>query len=804
MSGDRMPLSPRRGRQEVKTDNIIRDYFQNFSDEIIIEQQSSQNPAIDKLLQYASKRGMGKGYPDFIIQYKNDKNLIIVVECKSDKRFHESDTHKEYEKYAVDGVLLYSSFLSKEFDVVAIAVSGTTGDDLKVSHYIHLKDEPKAYPYFGESLLRPSEYREGLNASDEKKRQDYDKLLDYTRVLNTKLHSLKIDEAERCILASCILLALRLPQFKNYYYTEDNQSILANRMINDVIDWFRKENVGLDKIEIIQSKYAAIRGMFAQQSDHNYLRDLIRDMEENIDAFEKTNRYYDVLGQLYVAFLRYANTSNDLGVVLTPSHITEFFADIAEVNKTSVVLDNCTGTCGFLISAMSKMIEDARGDVGVEKSIKSNQLIGIEKGDKMYCLAASNMAIHGDGKTNIYPRSGLDPVVIEEIKRGLKDSATGKIYRPTIGMLNPPYKADKKNDVEELEFVKWNLEALMEGGVCVAILPMQCAIGKKGNTIRLKEELLDKHTLEAVFSMPDELFYNSDKSVVTCIMVFTAHKKHPENKETFFGYFKDDGFEKRKILGRIDVHGRWEKIKEGWLYLYRKRKEMAGMSVMHHVGARDEWCAEAYMETDYSCLNDRIFIDNLRAYSSFLLKYDNPKGSKNYSNRPMQNRKISLDERDYGWFSLTEIFEKPYKGKAYNAQDLTIVSSEDLNAIRYVTRTDENNGLKGYVENDNFLYVEEGNAITIGDTTSTIYYQEEEFICGDHIVVLRSRNLNKYRAMFLVSVLNLERFRYCYGRAFTKDNVRRTKIKLPVDSSGAIDWNFMESYIKGLNYSSNL
>ncbi len=608
-----------KGRTEIITDNIVRDFFIQYSDSIICEQQSSTNPIIDKLLHNASKKGLGKGYPDFIIQYKKDKNFLIIIENKADKRFHESEGRKLYDKYAVDGVLLYASYLSKSFNVLAIAVSGTDKNDLKISHFLHLKEEPKAFPYFGGRLLDPDSYYNGLNTSEEKKRQDYDKLLDYTRVLNTRLHTMKIDEADRCILASCILLALRLPHFKSYYKTEDNQAILANRMINDVMDWFRKEQVGIEKISILDSKYATIRGMFAQENERNNLRDLIADMENNIDEFKKTNRYYDVLGQLYVAFLRYANTSNDLGVVLTPTHITEFFVEIAGVNKDSVVFDNCTGTCGFLISAMSKMMEDAKGDGSAEKSIKRNQLIGIELVDKMYCLAASNMAIHGDGKTNIYPNNGLDPNIIAKIKAGIKDKKTGKIYKPTIGFLNPPYKADKKNDIEELEFVKWNLEALVEGGTCVAIVPMQCAIAgeKKKKIYELKKELLAKHTLEAVFSMPDELFYNSDKSVVTCIMVFTAHKPHPANKETFFGYFKDDGFEKRKKLGRIDVYGKWSEIKDEWLYLYRNRKEMVGKSVMRHVTAKDEWCAEAYMETDYSVLNQADFIQTVKQYIAY-------------------------------------------------------------------------------------------------------------------------------------------------------------------------------------------
>ena len=79
--------------------------------------------------------------------------------------------------------------------------------------------------------------------------------------------------------------------------------------------------------------------------------------------------------------------------------------------------------------------------------------------------------------------------------------------------------------------------------------------------------------------MPDELFFNSKVGVVSCIMVFKAHSPHPDNKETFFGYFKDDGFAKRKIQGRFDAYGKWEKIKEKWLSYYSNRKEEAGFSV---------------------------------------------------------------------------------------------------------------------------------------------------------------------------------------------------------------------------------
>lgn len=155
-----------------------------------------------------------------------------------------------------------------------------------------------------------------------------------------------------------------------------------------------------------------------------------------------------------------------------------------------------------------------------------------------------------------------------------------------------------------------------------------------------------------------------------------------------------------------------------------------------------------------------------------------------------------MNTKIWKWFCISDLFDKPYKGLAYSAQDLMTCDFNHKNAIRYVTRTDTNNGLKGYVVNENFSNIENGNAITIGDTTSTIYYQAKEFICGDHIVILRSKFLNEIRGLFITSLLNKERYRYNYGRAFKKELIRSTKIKLPIDEECNPDWQWIEDYVK--------
>lgn len=595
---------------ERKTESIIRSHFEQFKDLVEIEEQASDIPKISKLLKTASKKGGGNGKPEFLIMFKNNSNLIIVIECKADISKHESKNKDKFSDYAVDGALLYSSYLSKEFDILAIAVSGEDIRRLKISHFLQLKNEKKATPIFGDKFLTAQNYLDGYLKSPEKFRQDYNTLLDFAKHLNEELHSNKIPERDRALLLSCILIALENAAFRASYKSYKAPQNLANALVQTVLDELESANIIGKKLENLDIQFSFIKTDTSLSTKNNVLKDLIDEIDENINSFIKTHEYFDVLGQLYIEFLRYANSDKGLGIVLTPPHITELFSGLAQVNKKTIVYDNCTGTGGFLISAMQKMIQDARGDQETIRNIKANQLIGVEYQSHIFALAISNMYIHQDGKTNIMRGSCFDKDVIDAVKKKM----------PTVGLLNPPYKGDKKTDTEELEFILNNLECLVVGGTCIAIVPMERALAQNGKVYELKKQLLQKHTLEAVLSMPNELFANSKVAVVSCAMIFTAHKPHSPNKETYFGYYKDDGFVKRKIKGRIDIFGKWNSIREKWISYFINRKSEAGFSVNKAVSAEDEWVAEAYMETDYSVLTEEIFIQEVKRYVAFKIQ----------------------------------------------------------------------------------------------------------------------------------------------------------------------------------------
>ena len=165
-----------------------------------------------------------------------------------------------------------------------------------------------------------------------------------------------------------------------------------------------------------------------------------------------------------------------------------------------------------------------------------------------------------------------------------------------------------------------------------------------------------------------------------------------------------------------------------------------------------------------------------------------------------------LDVATWQEFRFGDLISEIYKAKAINKDDLT-EATDSSDTIRYITRTGENNGCEmlSIRSEVSSALVEEGNAISIGDTTATCFYQDESFITGDHMVVVRADAwMNKYTGLFIVSMLQGEQYKYSYGRAYLMDRIKDTVLKLPVDVDGNPDWQFMENYIKSLPYGDRL
>jgi type I restriction enzyme M protein len=611
---------------EKKTENLVRDALraQEYyapDNGITVEEQKSEIAKVKAALSKASKSLKGNtGYPEFIISSNKDTAFLIVVECKPDVKKHESPGRDKVIDYAVDGVLHYARYLAKHYTVLAVAVSGTTASSMKVSNFLlpagskEVKDLTNEAKLVVEQILPFDDYYRLASYDAEVAARRHSDLLAFSRELHEFIWAkAKVSEEDKPLLVSGTLIALM-----NQTFLKTFSSLPAEEVQEAWLHAIKKE---LNKADIPQAKKDTMLQPYTSIAVHPNLgkpdtktakeypdgvfKEVIGRIHYNVWPYIKLYNDFDVVGQFYGEFLKYtAGDKKALGIVLTPRHVAELFSLIANVGPKSKVLDICAGTAGFLISAMQHMLKKAVTDEE-RRDIKRNRLIGIENSPKMFALAASNMILRGDGKANLHQASCFDDAVIKAIKK----------MKPNVGMLNPPY-AQSKSDAElhELYFVKQMLDCLEPGSIGVAIVPMSCAISP--NPVR--HELMKQHTLEAAMSMPPELFY--PVGVVTCVMVWTAGRPHSESKrKTWFGYWRDDGFVKTKHKGRIDQNGTWPTIRDRWIEMYRNREVHPGESVMHKVGADDEWCAEAYIETDYSKLTQAEFEKVVKNYAIYKL-----------------------------------------------------------------------------------------------------------------------------------------------------------------------------------------
>ena len=172
-----------------------------------------------------------------------------------------------------------------------------------------------------------------------------------------------------------------------------------------------------------------------------------------------------------------------------------------------------------------------------------------------------------------------------------------------------------------------------------------------------------------------------------------------------------------------------------------------------------------------------------------------------YDTTPYMQEKMKLNTQEWKWFLPSDIFT-----------EISIAPSSDLNSleldpfgVNYLSRAVVNNGYECKVKRDESK-VTRGNFISVVmvGVPSFAFYQKNDVICSQNILVLRYPAINQYNALFLCAILQKDGYRYSYGRTLSKANFLQTKIKLPVTPSGEPDWQFMEDYIKSLPFSRNI
>ena len=171
-------------------------------------------------------------------------------------------------------------------------------------------------------------------------------------------------------------------------------------------------------------------------------------------------------------------------------------------------------------------------------------------------------------------------------------------------------------------------------------------------------------------------------------------------------------------------------------------------------------------------------------------------------NKSKTNNSVSqLQKLNWEEFYIKDIFTTIENCKCQNASEL-----DDGDDIYYIGAKKTDNGAMKRVAINTELRTKGNCIIFICDGQGSVGYSnyiDMDFIGSTTLSVGYMNNLNKYIGLFLVTILDLERSKYSFGRKYRR-GLLDTKIKLPSDKQGNPDWQFMEDYIKSLPYSDNL
>lgn len=488
------------------------------------------------------------------IRFENDR-LVVLVECKSSFSHWKKE---KIQKQLQDYVRYEKAYSDKK--IVAI-LAETDGDDVWVwyGQSVIIDDDHKQTD---EKSLKTFEEYENLCFG---KVNDKIKVVDSIKILNEKLHSDGVNEKLRSQFVGTCLLALKNGlTYKNVSATLDPntgnnvlpEKVVINNIKSILSGLLSKSGDITDlnkagKLSVLNNKVLDDQDITTLTYDE--LKDILGFIDSNIVPYinDKNTAGQDLLNLFFTTFNKYVGKS-DKNQAFTPAHICDFMSKAVGVNKNSRVLDPCCGSGAFIVRAMTDAMDDCETEAERD-NVKKNQIFGIEYEDGAFGLSSTNMLIHGDGNSNVVQASMFDRA------EWIQDKNIN------IVLMNPPYNATKKfcdpqytktwdskkkeDPSKGFHFVEWVARHMPSTCKIAVLLPMQAAIGNTGDVKKFKKKMLDNYTLDAVFSLPNEMFYPG-ASAIACCMIFDLSQKHERaDRDTFFGYYKDDKFIKRKGLG---------------------------------------------------------------------------------------------------------------------------------------------------------------------------------------------------------------------------------------------------------------
>jgi len=155
-----------------------------------------------------------------------------------------------------------------------------------------------------------------------------------------------------------------------------------------------------------------------------------------------------------------------------------------------------------------------------------------------------------------------------------------------------------------------------------------------------------------------------------------------------------------------------------------------------------------------------------------------------------------LENVEWGEYRIGDLFEINSYKKRFDANKVKILKN---GKFPYVVRMSSDNGQKGFINEDK-IYLNEGNTISFGQDTATMFYQEIPYFTGDKIKILKSKyaDFSKKNAQFFISTMIRSFSSFSWGgSSFSVKIIGNQSISLPTKNK-KIDFEFMDNFIAEL------
>lgn len=321
--------------------------------------------------------------------------------------------------------------------------------------------------------------------------------------------------------------SLRWNVFKNY-----EPAKMFNTVRNDVFPFIKSLNSSSS------SSYSKFMkdAVFMIQNPRTLLKVI-----EGIDGLDMNNR--DAMGDVYEYVLGKMAASGTNGQFRTPRHIIRMMVELMKPTLKDIICDPAMGSAGFIVES-AKYVQEVYKQELLKKEntqhFKKGMFHGFDTDSTMLRIGAMNLMLHGAD----------DPDISYQDSLSADNTDTDKC---TLCLANPPFAGSVDKEIiskslsaiapttkTELLFVALFIRMLQLGGRCASIVPDGVLFGNSKAHKAVRKELVDKHRLQAVISMPSGVF-QPYSGVSTAILIFTKTNAGGTDKVWFYD-MKADGY----------------------------------------------------------------------------------------------------------------------------------------------------------------------------------------------------------------------------------------------------------------------